>query len=46
VEDLWKSVHAWAAFGLAVILAGHVTAAIRHHFVRRDGVLRRMMLGR
>jgi len=45
-EDLWKSVHAWAAFALAVLLAGHAAAALRHHFARRDGVLRRMVLGR
>jgi cytochrome b561 len=46
LEDIFKSIHAWAAFGLAVILAGHVAAALRHQFVRRDGLLRRMILGR
>jgi cytochrome b561 len=46
LESIFKSIHAWAAFGLAVILAGHVVAALRHQFVCRDGVLRRMVLGR
>ncbi len=46
LEDIFKSIHAWAAFGLAVILTGHVAAALRHQFIRRDGLLRRMILGR
>jgi cytochrome b561 len=46
LEGIFKSIHAWAGFGLAVILAGHVAAALRHQFLRRDGVLRRMILGR
>ena len=46
LEDIFKSIHAWAAFALAVILAGHAAAALRHQFVRRDGLLRRMILGR
>ena len=46
LEDIFKSIHAWAAFAMAVILAGHVAAALRHQFVRRDGLLRRMIRGR
>jgi len=46
LEDIFKSIHAWAAFAMAVILAGHVAAALRHQFGRRDGLLRRMILGR
>jgi cytochrome b561 len=46
LEGIFRSIHAWAAFGLAVILAGHVAAALHHQFVRRDGLLRRMILGR
>ena len=46
LEDIFKSIHAWAAFALAVILAGHVAAALRHQFGRRDGLVRRMILGR
>ncbi|MHA1528292.1 MAG: cytochrome b [Alphaproteobacteria bacterium] len=46
LEGIFKSIHAWAAFAMAVILTGHVAAALRHQFVRRDGLLRRMILGR
>jgi cytochrome b561 len=45
LEGLFKTIHAWAAFGMAVILAGHVAAALRHQFIKRDGVLRRMIRG-
>ncbi|MGC4079605.1 MAG: cytochrome b [Rubrivivax sp.] len=38
LED-WHGDLAWA---LAVLVALHVGAALWHHFVRRDGVLRRM----
>ena len=31
---------------MTLILVGHVGAALRHHFIRRDAVLRRMVLGR
>ena len=46
LENTFKSIHAWVAFGLAVILTGHVAAALRHQFICRNGVLRRMILGR
>ena len=46
LNDRLASIHAWTAFAMAVILAGHVAAALRHQFVRRDGLLRRMILGR
>jgi cytochrome b561 len=43
VADLALLVHAslqWAIYALAAI---HVAAALHHHFVRRNGVLRRML---
>jgi cytochrome b561 len=46
LEGVFRTVHTWAAFGLAVILLGHTAAALRHQFIRRDGVLRRMIRGR
>jgi cytochrome b561 len=46
LNDRLASIHAWTAFAMAVILAGHVAAALRHQFVLRDGLLRRMILGR
>lgn len=39
------AVHGILARVLMVLAALHVAAALRHHFVRRDGVLRRMLPG-
>jgi cytochrome b561 len=35
--------HMIAAFALIALIALHVTAALYHHFIRRDGVLGRML---
>lgn len=45
LEETLKSVHSWAAFGLTVLMAGHAVAALQHHFVKRNDVLRRMIRG-
>ena len=37
---LW--LHGWLAIGLAALVALHIAAALHHHLIRRDGVLRRM----
>jgi cytochrome b561 len=36
-------VHRWLGIALAVLLCGHIAAALHHHFVRKDGVLYRMI---
>ncbi|HEX4893862.1 MAG TPA: cytochrome b/b6 domain-containing protein, partial [Hyphomicrobiaceae bacterium] len=36
-------VHKWAAFVLIAMAAVHVGAALFHYFIRRDGVLGRML---
>lgn len=41
-EDL----HALLIWILAVVLATHILAALRHHFVKKNDVLRRMLKGR
>lgn len=46
LEDLFREVHHMAAFAMAVLVAGHVAAALKHHFVNRDSVLRKMIRGR
>ncbi|WP_086644012.1 cytochrome b [Acetobacter sp. DsW_063] len=43
VEDALKIVHHWASWGLLALIVVHVTAALRHHFVLRDNVLRQML---
>ena len=45
VSDMFMAVHKWAAIALALILAGHVAAAIKHAVVDRDGVMSRMWTG-
>jgi cytochrome b561 len=48
-EDLADSLQTWhvdAAWALLAMVLLHVSAALWHHFVRRDGVLRRMLPGR
>lgn len=41
-----KTVHESTALALAALVALHVAAALKHQFVDRDGLMRRMMLGR
>lgn len=38
-----REVHEWAAYALMGLAGLHAAAAIWHHTVRRDGVLRRML---
>lgn len=35
--------HKWGAILLVLMLGAHIGAAIFHHFIRKDGVLRRML---
>lgn len=41
-----KPLHALLADGLIVLVGLHVAAALKHHLIDRDGLLRRMMPGR
>lgn len=41
-EAVMKRVHAYGAWFLGLLVLLHVGAALRHHWVLRDGVLRRM----
>lgn len=45
-EELAKIIlkyHGYAAIGLILLLGAHVGAAFLHHFILKDGVLRRML---
>lgn len=47
-EDAAKRVlfvHGWLALLLALMVCGHIAAALFHYFIRKDGVLRRMLPG-
>lgn len=41
-EDLFEEIHEILAKGILFLLALHVAAALKHHFVNKDGVLRSM----
>jgi cytochrome b561 len=41
--DLFASVHGWLVTLLAAVLFAHIGAALRHHYVKRDTVLSRML---
>lgn len=38
-----KLIHQFAAYGTVVLVAGHVGASLWHQFVRKDGVMKRMV---
>jgi cytochrome b561 len=42
LSESLKLVHKVLAFSLAALVIAHVGAALKHHFVDRDGLLRRM----
>ena len=44
-EALFKAIHKYLAFGSIALIALHVGAALKHHFVNRDDVLARMLPG-
>lgn len=46
LAELMKQRHAVLAWTLAVLAALHVAAALKHHFIDRDGLLDRMRPGR
>ncbi len=44
LADVLKQVHATLAWSLAVLVGLHVLAALKHHFIDKDGLLWRMSL--
>ena len=45
VSNVFKAIHYYSGIALAALLALHIAAALKHHFVDRDGILRRMLPG-
>jgi cytochrome b561 len=43
VEDALKLIHAYGAWALIALVVGHAGAALHHHFIVGDDVLRRML---
>ncbi len=50
VDPSWRpavaTVHLWGAWAIVLLAGLHAAAALFHHYVLRDGVLRRMLPGR
>lgn len=45
LEGTLKFIHYWLAIGTLGLLALHVGAALKHHFILKDDVLKRMLPG-
>ncbi|MBC7683969.1 MAG: cytochrome b/b6 domain-containing protein, partial [Bdellovibrionales bacterium] len=43
LKPVLKDLHFWLNMGLAGAVGLHVAAALKHHFIDRDGVIKRMM---
>lgn len=46
LADALKPLHGLAAYALALLVVLHVAAAVKHHFIDRDGLMARMLPGR
>jgi cytochrome b561 len=46
LADALKPLHQWAAYSMAALVVLHVAGALKHHFIDRDGLLRRMRFTR
>lgn len=44
--EFWEDLHEVLAFALVALVALHILAALNHHFIDRDNVLRSMLPGR
>jgi cytochrome b561 len=45
LADTLKWIHKYCAYALAALVALHIAAALKHHFLDRDGLLKRMLPG-
>ncbi|MDP2262379.1 MAG: cytochrome b [Hydrogenophaga sp.] len=46
LADVLKPLHQWGAYAMAALVVLHVAGALKHQFIERDGLLRRMAFGR
>ncbi|RAP35713.1 cytochrome B [Legionella quinlivanii] len=42
-RQFYELVHEWLGYGLIVTILLHASAALKHHFINRDNILRRMI---
>jgi cytochrome b561 len=45
LEEFFATVHFWSAIAMLVFLVAHIGAALKHHFIDKDTILRRMVKG-
>ena len=43
LADRLFALHRWTGFAVAGLAAAHIGGALQHHFIHKDGVLRRML---
>lgn len=43
LEEIFDEIHEWLAIAIATVVAIHVLAVVRHQFILKDGLLRRML---
>lgn len=43
LADFLRATHEWTAFAIYAAVALHIGAALQHHFILKDGVLKRML---
>ena len=46
LSESLKPLHRWLAYALGAVVMLHVAGALKHHFIDRDGLLRRMLPAR
>jgi cytochrome b561 len=44
LRPLLETIHEWLAYGLIALFSLHLLAALKHHFINKDDILRRMIL--
>jgi cytochrome b561 len=43
LQPLFTEIHRWLSYALIVTICAHVGAALKHHFINKDDILRRML---
>jgi cytochrome b561 len=43
VFKYWEFIHEWSSRAMMALVAVHIIAALRHHFIKRNNVLSRMI---
>lgn len=43
LRQLFEEIHEWLGYGLIALIVLHASAALKHHFINKDDILRRMI---